>query len=317
MDATPSQSSEHILPDHYVTLNGVRLHYLDWDGNGEPLLFLAGMGCTAIIFIQLAPAFTDRFRVLALTRRGHGLSDATAEGNDIATAASDMHLFLDALRLDRVNLVGHSLGGAEISEFAVRYPERVLRLVYLDGSFDWRDYPKDPPDPVAPSTPSPPEFPSYDAYVAFLRATRPDLTPVWGVALETMLRTTLRFQPDGSVKEKLTDEQAAPFLTSIFAFQPNYQRIDVPALGIFAVTATEQHPAVPETATDELREQANRYWQQVIVPFERRSIERFRTEVAKGTVIELPDATHYCFIDRKDEVVQAMRQFLLNQAEMD
>lgn len=131
-----------------------------------------------------------------------------------------------------------------------------------------------------------------------------------------MLRTTLRFQPDGSVKEKLTDEQAAPFLTSIFAFQPNYQRIDVPALGIFAVTETEQHPAVPETATDELREQANRYWQQVIVPWHRRSIERFRTEVAKGTVIELPDANHYCFIDRKDEVVQAMRQFLLNQAEM-
>jgi hypothetical protein len=145
--------------------------------------------------------------------------------------------------------------------------------------------------------------------VAFWRTNYPALTKVWGVAYETMLLTTLRFQADGSVTEKLTDEQAASFYTSIAAFRPNYQRIHMPALGIFVLI--KQHPDVPETATDEVREQANHYWQQLIA-WQRRSIERFRTEVAKGTVIELPDATHFCFIDCRDEVVQAMRQFLLN-----
>jgi hypothetical protein len=55
-------------PLHQV--NGVKLHYLDWDGKGEVLLSLPGLSCTARIFDGLAPKFTDHFRVLALTRRG-------------------------------------------------------------------------------------------------------------------------------------------------------------------------------------------------------------------------------------------------------
>jgi len=133
MDATPEESSGHIPTDHYVTLSGVRFHYLDWGGHGEPLIFLAGLRFTAHIFIELAPAFSDRFRVLALTRRGHGLSDATAEGNDILTAANDLHQFLAALHLDRINLVGHSMGGGEISAFAERYPRqaKVVEMRYF------------------------------------------------------------------------------------------------------------------------------------------------------------------------------------------
>ena len=61
--------------DQFVTLDGVRFHYLDWGGDGDPLLLLAGLGCTAHVFAELAPHLTDRFRVLALTRRGHGLTD--------------------------------------------------------------------------------------------------------------------------------------------------------------------------------------------------------------------------------------------------
>ena len=60
-------------PLHQV--NGVKLHYLDWDGKGEVLLSLPGLSCTARIFDGLAPKFTDHFRVLALTRRGFGQSD--------------------------------------------------------------------------------------------------------------------------------------------------------------------------------------------------------------------------------------------------
>jgi len=60
--------------DH-VSVNGIRLHYLDWGGHGPVLVFLAGMGCTAHIFERFAPRFRDRFHVLALTRRGHRDSD--------------------------------------------------------------------------------------------------------------------------------------------------------------------------------------------------------------------------------------------------
>ena len=56
----------------FVQVNGVRLHYLDWGGKGEALLFLTALSGTAGDFEPLAVPFTDRFHVLSLTRRGQG-----------------------------------------------------------------------------------------------------------------------------------------------------------------------------------------------------------------------------------------------------
>ena len=75
-----------IPPDQFVTLEGVRFHYLDWGGDGDPLLMLAGLGCTAHIFAELAPHLTDRFRVLALTRRGHGLTDQVHSASHVGNS---------------------------------------------------------------------------------------------------------------------------------------------------------------------------------------------------------------------------------------
>jgi len=44
-----------IPSDQFVTLDGIRFHYLDWGGDGDPLLLLAGLGCTAHVFAELAP----------------------------------------------------------------------------------------------------------------------------------------------------------------------------------------------------------------------------------------------------------------------
>ena len=53
-----------------VPVSGLSLHYLDWNGSGEPLLLLAGLFGSAHAFDDLAPRLTPRFRVIALTRRG-------------------------------------------------------------------------------------------------------------------------------------------------------------------------------------------------------------------------------------------------------
>ena len=60
MDTSPHKSD-------FVDVNGIRLHYLDWGGDGETLIFLTGMGSSAHTFDHIAPRFTDKFRVLALT----------------------------------------------------------------------------------------------------------------------------------------------------------------------------------------------------------------------------------------------------------
>lgn len=82
-------------PHTSVTGNGIRLHYLDWGGKGEALLFLAGSGDNAHAFDEMAPKFTDRFRVLALTRRGYGESDKPETGCDVATLTGEFGRYED------------------------------------------------------------------------------------------------------------------------------------------------------------------------------------------------------------------------------
>lgn len=123
----------------FVTANGVKLHYLDWGGKGETLLFIHGDGETAHTFDEMAPKFTDRFRVLGLTRRGGGKSDKPETGYDTDTLVEDVRQFLDALKIERVNLIGFSAGGNELTRFAGLYPKRTLKLVYLDAAYDRRE----------------------------------------------------------------------------------------------------------------------------------------------------------------------------------
>src|SRR5687767_1781652 len=68
--------------EQFVRVNGVSLHYLDWGGKGDGLVFLTGYGAQAHVFDQLAPKFSASFRVVALTRRGRAPSDVPPTGYD-------------------------------------------------------------------------------------------------------------------------------------------------------------------------------------------------------------------------------------------
>jgi pimeloyl-ACP methyl ester carboxylesterase len=120
----------------FITVNTVKLHYLDWGGNGDTLLFLHGMGDTAHVYDELAPKFTKQSRVLALTRRGHGQSENPETGYDTATLVEDIRQFLDALKIERVVLAGHSFAGDELTRFAAVHPDRVIKLIYFDAAYD-------------------------------------------------------------------------------------------------------------------------------------------------------------------------------------
>lgn len=275
-----------IPADRFVTLDGVRFHYLDWGGDGEPLLMLAGLGCTAHVYAELAPHLTDRFRVVALTRRGHGLTDRTEHGHALGDAAEDARRFLDHLGIERAHLVGHSMGCGEISALAARHPERVASLVYLDGAFDWADSPPRPED--APGSTSPERYASYDELVAYVRKIMPGFDAMWGPAWDAMLRSSVVTHPDGSVTERLTDEAAVPFIKALDDFRHPYGEITAPALAIYAL-------GFERGADDASWRTACR--------------DRFAAEMAEGQVHEVPDATHYLFLDRRDEVLDLMTEF--------
>ncbi len=120
----------------FETVNNVKLHYLDWGGKGEALLFLTCLGGTAEDFETIAIPFTDKFHMLGLTRRGQGKSDKPESGYDTSTLVEDIRAFLDKMKIGRVTLIGYSLAGNEMTEFAALYPRHVKKLVYLDAAYD-------------------------------------------------------------------------------------------------------------------------------------------------------------------------------------
>jgi pimeloyl-ACP methyl ester carboxylesterase len=128
--------SSRSFSEHFVEANGIRLHYLDWGGQGEPVVFLTGFGTPAATFNDVAVGLRRRFHVYALTRRGFPPSQTPASGYELATLVADIMAFLDAKELQRAHLVGHSLAGLELTQIASRWPQRVRSLVYLDAIAD-------------------------------------------------------------------------------------------------------------------------------------------------------------------------------------
>jgi non-heme chloroperoxidase len=132
---------------------GVQLEVLDWGGTGRPLVFLAGLGNTAHVFDSFAPKFIGDYHVFGITRRGYGASSAPAPeyGNYKADRlGDDVIAVIDALKLNRPILAGHSIAGEELSSIGSRHPEKVAGLVYLDAGwpFAYVPTPKAHPQPL-------------------------------------------------------------------------------------------------------------------------------------------------------------------------
>lgn len=117
---------------HRVDAGGIGLAYRTWGPPaGPPLVLLHALGENSGDWDNVAPAFGRHWRVYAPDLRGHGHSDWP--GNYSAELMrADVLAFLDALALDRVDLIGHSLGGMVAYLFAAENPERLGQLILED-----------------------------------------------------------------------------------------------------------------------------------------------------------------------------------------
>jgi len=113
--------------------HGLSLHLLEWSDSGVPLLFLHGFGNQAHIWDDYAPEVAPFYRTVALDHRGHGRSDWDAESRyDHDCMVDDVEAATAALGIERLVVIGHSLGGRIATLFAGRHPERLAGLVLVD-----------------------------------------------------------------------------------------------------------------------------------------------------------------------------------------
>ena len=119
----------------YYHSQGLRLHFTDW-GNpqGPPLLLVHGGLDHSRSWDHLARALRRNFHVVAPDLRGHGDSEwATGSSYSLADHVYDLTGLVKAAGFENVSIVGHSMGGMVSLAYAGVFPEKVSRLVVLDG----------------------------------------------------------------------------------------------------------------------------------------------------------------------------------------
>lgn len=303
---------------------GVALQVRDWNAGAARLHFvlLAGLGGNARGFDSLAPALAERMdaRVIAVSRRGYGLSDkplpsATGQGYEPATLVADLRAVLDALAIDRAVLLGHSIAGNELTLFAGQHPQRTRGLVYLDTTFDYsRDDDDDTvhagidlPDNPALHEPEPSaaDLASLDAALAFGRRT----SKHWSPPLQAQMRDALAVQPDGSVASNTPPAVAQAMVASAHAFTPDYRAVHAPALVVAAYPGTPRDlfPWLTEPLAD-ARTRADAQTLLGVLRKARAADEARLTLALPGSrLLRLHNANHAdCFIEYEAAVLQAL-----------
>jgi len=110
----------------------IQLHYIE-QGQGKPLIMLHGNGESCDYFEHQIPCFSKEYRVIALDTRGHGQSPRGEKPFTIKQFAEDLHDFMDEKGIQKAILLGFSDGGNIALTFALKYPERVEKMI-VDGA---------------------------------------------------------------------------------------------------------------------------------------------------------------------------------------
>jgi len=167
-----------------VDVGDVRLAYRTWgDPFGSPVVLLHGLGGSSLSWEAVAALLGEEWRVYAIDLRGHGESDWPDEYG-FEQMRDDVLEFLDACELDRVGVVGHSMGGVVAYLLAEEHADRVERLVLVETP---------PPFPGQPAAEGPLGGPvDYDENaVDEVRAQVADPDPRWAEELGQIVAPTL------------------------------------------------------------------------------------------------------------------------------
>lgn len=244
--------------DEYIIAGDLTFHYIQWGEQGSPIICAHGITANAFCFQALADELSSAHRVIAYDLRGRGDSDKPESGYSLSIHAQDLADIIDALELDRPVVLGHSLGAMIALYFAAHYPEKLSKLILVDGGghLPWRTLEEQPAwltvsigrlgNPVA----------SYDEYIQRLKLA-PFLGPYWNEYLDLYFAHDVYHQHDGSVISKGYPAGIHEDQMGIYEYKPEilWPRVQVPALllragqGLFATN----DQLLTETGSEEIR----------------------------------------------------------------
>lgn len=289
--------------------DNVPLEVLDWGGSGRALVLLAGGGDTAHVFDGFAPKLTAHNRVYGITRRGFGAS-GYKEAIDVGQRlGKDVLAVLDAVKLDKPILGGHSLAGAELSWMANAHPNRIAGLVYLEAGYSYAfdngrgaatvemmnlTAPRPPPPDTA-------DLVNFSALQKYDERVNGFQFP------EAELREERLAKPDGSVGDWRNPPGGA-MLMKLVTGGLKYTKIPVPSLFIFA----NPHGLgawVDASPDASVRSSAKAYTDALAILTEKQE-KAVEQGLPTARFITLHGANHFVFLSNETDVLRYMSAFL-------
>lgn len=283
------------------------LEVVDWGGDGFPVVFLAGLGHTAHVFDEFAPGLADKYHVLGITRRGFGASSQPDSGYTVKDLAEDVHTVLENLELERVVLVGHSLGGDEMTLFASNHPEMVAALVYVEAAYNRVSARELMATHTAPSS----EIPSATAADSTsARAYREYYARANGVLMPlSEIEAMYKWSQDGRLVGGVTPGWIYDQISRSL-WDPDYSRIDASALAIYGTDYPVTELFVDYDRRDSTTQAAMRSYHEASLRVAEYSRDYFRSHMTNGQVAEIRGAGHSVYITHASHVLEVIRKFL-------
>ncbi|HEY3989427.1 MAG TPA: alpha/beta hydrolase [Acidobacteriaceae bacterium] len=286
----------------FVTVDkDVKLEILDWGGTGRPLIFLAGGGRTAHDYDQFAPKFTTKYHAYGITRRGFGASSKPAP--TVANYAADrlgddVLAVMDALKLTRPILIGHSMAGEELSSIGSRHPEKVAGLIYLDAGYPWAYYDHAHGDTWLDMLDLKKRIDALRSGAVY------DRQFVQGLSVSvSQLEKDLPADAKRLASMPIAPPPPPPISLAMLFGEQKYTEIHVPILAIFAV---------PHNFDGVFRDNPAVKAAMVAADLARTSLlaNDFEAGLPSAHVVRLPNADHAVFISNEAEVFREMTRFM-------
>lgn len=265
---------------------GVRLEVLDWGGTGRPLILIPGLSDTAHVFDDFAPALAKSYHVYGITPRGTGESSSpapTAANYNADRLGDDVVAVIDALRLNKPLLAGHSYGGAILSSVGTRFPDKISGLIYIDAGYQYALYDQVHGDLVLDAL----------ELTNTLEHTHLGQLPRAPEEIDHILEETKQFGSELQQRQNdLTTVPPphpiqSPILDATLDGEKKYTKLNVPVLAIFNV---------PHSAAFRRTMQ--------------NQVQTFQRQVPQAKIMLIANADHYVFEIKPSEVLNTINAFV-------
>jgi pimeloyl-ACP methyl ester carboxylesterase len=133
--ATAGAFAQDAAKGDYAEVNGMRMYY-EVSGSGDPIVVLHGAYMNIPAMGGIIPALAESHTVYAIEFQGHGRTEDIDRPITYPNLASDVAAFMDAVGLEKADILGYSMGAAAGLRLAIDHPEKVDQLVTASVSYD-------------------------------------------------------------------------------------------------------------------------------------------------------------------------------------